>query len=72
MPPDEFARCVDNSAYTNAIAALSLRGAYVASKMSADPRASIYEEAAAQMYIPYDPKYDYHPEFDGFEMGKTF
>ncbi|KAK3093895.1 hypothetical protein FSP39_021562 [Pinctada imbricata] len=66
MPPDEYHEKVNNSAYTNVIAKISLllpKFAYGLIGQLSDVR---HEDIGNNMYIPFDSKIGYHPEFDGY------
>ncbi|XP_061174432.1 protein-glucosylgalactosylhydroxylysine glucosidase-like [Saccostrea echinata] len=66
MPPDEWHQQVNNSAFTNAVAKLSLLLPEFVCNLTntkPDPR---FKAIADRLYIPYDRKIDYHPEFDGY------
>ena len=66
MPPDEWHQKVNNSAYTNAIARLSLllpKYAYGLIGRTPDKR---YENIGQKMYMPFDQQEQYHPEFEGY------
>lgn len=66
MPPDEWHKKVNNSAFTNAVAKLSLLlPEFVGNVMNIKPDPK-YKAIADKMYIPYDKQLDYHPEFDGY------
>uniref|UniRef100_A0ABM0M8F4 Acid trehalase-like protein 1-like n=1 Tax=Saccoglossus kowalevskii TaxID=10224 RepID=A0ABM0M8F4_SACKO len=60
MGPDEYQRNVNNSAYTNVIAKLSLMLPYYAER---------YKTIADKLYIPFDKENQYHPEYDGYTRG---
>ena len=72
MPPDEWHQQVNNSAYTNAVAKLSLLLPEFVGKLQNTKPNPKYKEIADKMYIPYDKHLDYHPEFDGFTSSKEF
>ena len=68
MPPDEYQYPVNNSVYTNVIAKLSLEFAvYCGSVLSVFVPKS-WSEIARNMYISFDNKLQYHPEFEGFDI----
>ena len=72
MPPDEYVENVSNSAFTNMIAARSLQFAAKLAHMCQMPkRAYNYSYYAKRVYIPFDAKVGYHPEYDGYVIGKT-
>lgn len=70
MPPDEFHYPVDNSAYTNCIAALSLMLPYSTLPLIGKQPPPIFKEIANNMYIPIDSDKNYHPEYDGYTVGR--
>lgn len=66
QPPDESAGRVNNSVYTNAIAALSLENAiYVSSLFGETPPAS-WKNISEQIWIPFDSSTQGHPEYEGY------
>ena len=70
MPPDEYAYGVNNSAFTNMIAAQSLLfAAKVALICQLPKRADKYTYYAERVYIPFDVTVGYHPEYDGYAVG---
>jgi len=70
QPPDEYAVNVSNSAFTNMIAARSLRFAAKLAQMCNLPkRAGTYSDYAKQVYIPFDATVNYHPEYDDYVIG---
>jgi len=70
MCPDEYAWPVKDSVYTNYVAQLSLRAAVDACKVVGKTPGSNWSEVADQMYIPFDEKLQYHPEYAGYTQGK--
>ncbi len=56
IPPDENADLVDNSAYTNAIAAMNLRIADRAARLCGARPNPKWTEIAGKIYIPFDDK----------------
>ena len=69
-PPDEYAVNVDNSVFTNLIAARSLMFAAKVALMCQFPeRADIYDYYAKRVYIPFDSTIGYHPEYSGYIIG---
>lgn len=71
MPPDEWHKQVNNSAFTNAVAKLSLLlPEFVGNVMNIKPDPK-YKAIADKMYIPYDRQLDYHPEFDGYTRNES-
>ena len=71
MGPDEDHDPVDNSAFTNAGAILSLRRAADVARLLGMPSGvyAAWEDAAARVVIPYDAALKYHPEYDGYQPG---
>ena len=70
MPPDEWYYPVNNSAYTNTIAKISLLLPKYAYSLIGESAPREYEKIAELMYIPFDGVRQYHPEFDGFTWSK--
>jgi len=70
IPPDEYVENVNNSAYTNAIAALSLLYAVNAQNVLGLKQNTTWMDIAKNMYIPFDPIKGIHPEYDGYK-GQT-
>jgi hypothetical protein len=80
MPPDEYHQLVNNSAYTNAVAQLSLEfavsaaavlaGAGIATNATA-AELSLWKKVAARLWVPFDEQTQWHPEFEGYENGTT-
>ena len=68
MPPDEYQYPVNNSVYTNVIAKLSLEFAVYCGKILNVSVPESWSEIARNMYIPFDNKLQYHPEFEGFDI----
>ena len=62
MPPDEDAEVVNNSAYTNTIAKMNLE---FASEVLPNASES-WKTIAQHMYVPFDARLEYHPEYDGY------
>ncbi|XP_062577760.1 protein-glucosylgalactosylhydroxylysine glucosidase-like [Saccostrea cucullata] len=70
MPPDEYHHQVNNSAYTNLVAQLSLRLTEFIDGLLGQSSKPLYKEVADTMYIPFDKSRRYHPEFDGYSQGE--
>ena len=76
QPPDESAGRVNNSAYTNAIAAVTLRLAVNLGKSDCPkhvPNEAVqaeYLEMANNVYLPFDDEGQRHLEYDGY-AGQT-
>ena len=69
LPPDEDAGVHNNSAFTNSVARrsfLALDHAYSMLNMSND---GAWRKLADQMYVPFDEKLQYHPEYDDYKRG---
>ncbi|EDO39683.1 predicted protein, partial [Nematostella vectensis] len=64
MPPDEYRSNVDNSVYTNVIAKLNLE--FAASVLQDVP--ANWSRIAEKMFIPFDTKRQYHPEYEGYDL----
>lgn len=80
MGPDEHHDHVNNSAYTNAIAQISLRipsevyTSYIANtdkRLNFPQPSQTWLDIANKMYIPFDSDLQYHPEFDEFNRCKV-
>lgn len=70
MPPDEWSYDVNNSAFTNMVAAQSLLFAAKVALMCQLPKhANDYHYYAERIYIPFDVAVGYHPEYDGYTVG---
>lgn len=78
--PDEFHDHVDDSAYTNAVATLSLRyAAQAAALLGKDPAqgASQWADYASRIALPFNasgpgiPEGGLHPEFAAYQLGVT-
>lgn len=70
VPPDENADLVNNSVYTNAIAAINLRIASEAAKLTRQPANPKWAEVAGKLYIPYDAANKRFIAHDGYR-GQT-
>ena len=68
MPPDEYQYPVNNSVYTNVVAKINLEFATYLGQRFGKPTPSKWQEIASKMFIPYDEKLRYHPEFEGFDI----
>ncbi|KAM4017648.1 protein-glucosylgalactosylhydroxylysine glucosidase [Anomaloglossus baeobatrachus] len=69
MPPDEYHSDVNNSVYTNALARISLNFSMDLAKDLQQPFPEIWNEIANKIKVPFDPKNNYHPEFDDYQLG---
>ena len=68
MPPDEDSGVQDNSVYTNTIAQIALEATDYA--LSLIEKSSLqYKKFADSIYIPFDNRFKYHPEYDGYVKG---
>ncbi len=73
--PDEYSAVADNNVYTNLMARQNLLCAADAAERHPDrarelgiddEETAAWRDAAADMYIPYDPDLGVHPQADGF------
>ncbi|XP_056383482.1 protein-glucosylgalactosylhydroxylysine glucosidase isoform X2 [Hyla sarda] len=69
MPPDEYHSDVINSVYTNALAQISLNFSIDLAKDLQQPIPDIWRDVASKIKVPFDPKNNYHPEYDGYKPG---
>jgi len=67
VPPDENAELVNNSVYTNVIAAMNLKIAAKAAGLVGAPANPKWADIAARMYIPFDPAKKRFVAFDGYK-----
>ncbi|XP_067686916.1 uncharacterized protein [Haliotis asinina] len=67
MPPDEHQISINNSVYTNIGAKLSVHFANYASCLAGEHVNSTWTDIADKIYIPFDERRQYHPEFEGYE-----
>lgn len=67
MPPDEYHYPVNNSVYTNVVAKINLLFAKEAADVLGKEIPKLWSTIAEKMYIPFDSKHLYHPEFDGYK-----
>lgn len=67
MGPDEYHGGVNNSAYTNVIAAVTLRGAIAALHAAGQNAPPQWQTIADGMYVPFDSQRQYHPEYDSYD-----
>lgn len=70
MPPDEHAGIVNNSVYTNTIAQMSLT-AMEEIFQRVQKSQTYWKNYADNVYIPFNSKLKYHPEYDGYYKGKS-
>ena len=71
IPPDEYADHVNNSAYTNAGAILSLQYAAAVGELLGKPPAALaaWRDAASRIVVPFNATSGVHPEYDGYKLG---
>ena len=69
MPPDEYHHQVNNSAYTNLVAKISLELPEFVGGLLGQHTKPLYKEVARKMNIPFDETQRYHPEYDGYQQG---
>lgn len=67
--PDEYHYDINNSVYTNVIAKMNLKFAIYILTLFEREVPEIWANIASNMYIPFDEKLQYHPEFDGYKLG---
>ncbi|KAM6159433.1 protein-glucosylgalactosylhydroxylysine glucosidase [Rhynchocyon petersi] len=70
MPPDEFHSGVSNSVYTNVLVRNSLCFAAALAEDLGLPVPEQWLVVADKIKIPFDPEQNFHPEFDGYELGQ--
>lgn len=68
MPPDEYHADINDSVFTNVVARMSLYAAESAAKELKLPSEK-YKTVADALYIPFDSAKQYHPEYEGYELG---
>ncbi|XP_068117140.1 protein-glucosylgalactosylhydroxylysine glucosidase [Hyperolius riggenbachi] len=71
MPPDEYHDGVDNSAYTNALAQISLNFAIEIAAKLQHPVPDAWEDTAKKIKLPFDSASNYHPEYDTYTIGEN-
>ncbi|KAK7506974.1 hypothetical protein BaRGS_00001825 [Batillaria attramentaria] len=69
MGPDEWHSPVNNSAYTNVIAAQALYTAIDAASLIKQTPPDDWLKVAQNMYIPFDSEKNFHPEYDDYKTG---
>lgn len=69
IPPDEYVDHVDDSVYTNFVAAQALRFAVLASKVLGVvcPTCAVYSRLAEDIVILFDEELGIHPEYAGYK-----
>ncbi|XP_034500812.1 protein-glucosylgalactosylhydroxylysine glucosidase isoform X2 [Ailuropoda melanoleuca] len=70
MPPDEYHSGVNNSVYTNVLVQNSLRFAAALAQDLGQPIPSEWLAVADKIKVPFDPRRNFHPEFDGYQPGE--
>ncbi|CAK7308039.1 Protein-glucosylgalactosylhydroxylysine glucosidase [Vulpes lagopus] len=70
MPPDEYHSGVDNSVYTNVLVQNNLRFAAALARDLGRPVPTEWLAVAEKIKVPFDPRRDFHPEFDGYQPGE--
>ncbi|XP_003354465.2 protein-glucosylgalactosylhydroxylysine glucosidase isoform X2 [Sus scrofa] len=70
MPPDEYHSGVNNSVYTNVLVQNSLRFAAALAQDLGRPVPNQWLEVADKIKVPFDPKLNFYPEFDGYQPGE--
>lgn len=73
MPPDEYTHCCRNSAYTNAIAAISLAAPAQFARRHADGPTEEYVEwevRAKRLYMPRDEQNKLMLEHEDYQLGE--
>ncbi|XP_057173312.1 protein-glucosylgalactosylhydroxylysine glucosidase isoform X1 [Ursus arctos] len=70
MPPDEYHSGVNNSVYTNVLVQNSLRFAATLAQELGQPVPSEWLAVADKIKVPFDPRRNFHPEFDGYQPGE--
>ncbi|XP_027622479.1 protein-glucosylgalactosylhydroxylysine glucosidase [Tupaia chinensis] len=70
MPPDEYHSGVNNSVYTNILVQNSLHFAAALAQELGLPVPNQWLEVADKIKVPFDPEQNFHPEFDGYELGE--
>lgn len=69
MCPDEYHSNVNDSVYTNWVAKLSLEAAADAAEAVKREPGNNWSTIAKNMYIPFDEKSAFHPEYEGYAKG---
>ncbi|XP_075401232.1 protein-glucosylgalactosylhydroxylysine glucosidase isoform X1 [Tenrec ecaudatus] len=70
MPPDEFHSGVNNSVYSNVLVQNSLRFAVSLAEDLGLPIPDRWLMVANKIKVPFDPERNFHPEFDGYQLGE--
>lgn len=72
MPPDEYCRKCDNSAYTNAAAKLALSGPANAARLfgqKVNAEQEIWEQLSSKIWMPFDENNGVMLEYEGYRAG---
>ena len=67
--PNEAITHIDNDAYTNAIAKRTMEVASEAAHLLGETPHPDWERIARMIFVPFDPRRQYHPEHSGDEEG---
>jgi len=70
IPPDEWAVNVNNSAYTNVVAGISLEFAIEVATLLGKPVPPEWSRVANRMYVPVDTHLNIHLEYDTYTGGQ--
>ena len=79
MPPDEFHKLVNDSAYTNSVARIALRfavkaAAIVGPDVSKGRNVAHWADVAEHLFVPFEEDGEaggWHPEYDGYTKDVT-
>jgi trehalose/maltose hydrolase-like predicted phosphorylase len=66
IPPDEYVEHADNSAYTNAVARISIEFTSKVLRLFGYTVPSLYAEVSSKLRMPFDAKNRVHLEYDGY------
>lgn len=67
IPPDEYADHVSDSAYTNAVAKLSLELAGKAAAVLNEAPKATWAKVQQALVVPFDTQLGIHPEYEGYK-----
>uniref|UniRef100_A0A914DPS5 Protein-glucosylgalactosylhydroxylysine glucosidase n=1 Tax=Acrobeloides nanus TaxID=290746 RepID=A0A914DPS5_9BILA len=73
MGPDEYHYPINNSVYMNSIAKIALNlPSYIYNNfnVTGDKPSSTWVDAAKNVYILFDSKNNYHPQYEGYQFGE--
>lgn len=70
MGPDEYNDHVNNSIFTNKIAEISIKGTIESLKRAGVNFTDRWSHVGNNLFNTYDKFKDYHPEFEGYTIGK--